>query len=238
MSKISNEVDPCLVELFGFPGSGKTSIARYAVQELRHNSSVLPFYYGKHGKLPFRTSHFPGALALCLRVMRGALHGSHARELTRMARAVDSLLILGRARLELRGEPIVLFDQAVIQKLYLMRVQDQVTAEAIESALEVLEPELSDFYVMVDTPPDVAAERFSSRNKRSSIRPFKRWSTEDVASLYGRQQCVLQWMADWFERSEVITLIRLDGQLPIEENGQLLAREIERLATCHPNGSL
>lgn len=230
MSNIRNAPTPRVVELVGFPGSGKTSIAKDALRQLVNHGHRRPFYYGKDGKLPFRIGHTPEAVALGSRMMVCAVMSGHIRELPRVAKMFENLLIVRRTRRYLGGEALVVFDQAVIQKLYLMRERDDPTREAMESVLELLKPELAEVYVIVDTPPNIAAERFAQRRKRSSIRPFKRWPADEVASLYRQQHRVLEWIVEWLECQEGTTVVRLDGRAPVQENGEIMAQVLKEFA--------
>jgi hypothetical protein len=217
---------PLLLEFIGFPGSGKTTIAIEVVRQIRMRNAMRPYFYSKDGKLRFHPREGTAALTLDIGKLSRLLLRGHPREVPRLVSAMKNVLIFRRTRERLSNHPLVVHNQGLIQRLYLMREGDRPSREAIETVLELLRDDLSDVHVVIDTPPAIAAARYFARAKGSSRRPYRNRDEKRIAALYEAHQEVLDWITHWLRRQPHTRVLTLDGRLPAEKNGAILAGKI------------
>ncbi|MCG5523511.1 AAA family ATPase [Ectothiorhodospira haloalkaliphila] len=220
---------PLLIECMGFPGAGKTTIAKVAVTQFRARHDWSTFFYAKDGKLQHGVRDAGRAIGVVYKSLAGVVSRGQPREMRRMIGVLDRILVFRRARERLSEQDVVIYDQGLIQKLYLMREEDKPERAALESVLEVIKPDLSEVHVFVDTPPELAAERYFVRAKTSSRRPYTQWDRDQITRLYQDQYAVMKWIIEWLKRQSGTRVITLDGRSPVEENADLLVHELHEL---------
>ncbi|OOG23421.1 hypothetical protein B1C78_11405 [Thioalkalivibrio denitrificans] len=218
----SDPTIPRLAEFIGFPGAGKTTIAEAAIRRFHALGIPPPYFYSRDGKLRFQLHESGHALQLVLAATARLARGGHVRQLSRFLPVIKNLLTFRRTRRLLTAHPLIIHNQGLIQRLYLLRDDDHPTQNQMEAVLELLRDDLSEFHVVIDIPPDVAAARYFARAKSSSRRPYKGWDERRIASLYAAQQEVLNHIIRWLETQPATRVLRLDGELPPEENGAVL----------------
>ncbi|ANB01372.1 AAA family ATPase [Ectothiorhodospira sp. BSL-9] len=220
---------PVLLECVGFPGAGKTTIAKMAVGQFRDRHDWSTFFYAKDGKLQHGMRDAGRTIIVAYQSLVGVVTRGQPREMRRMLGVLNKILVFRRARDRLREQDMVIYDQGLIQKLYLMREEDKPDRAGVEAVLEVIKPDLSEVHVFVDTPPEVAAERCFVRAKTSSRRPYMQWDRDRITRLYQDQYAVIQWIIEWLKRHSGTRVITLDGRSPVEENAELLVHELAKL---------
>ncbi|MCG5493457.1 AAA family ATPase [Ectothiorhodospira variabilis] len=221
---------PLLVEFVGFPGAGKTTIAKSAVRRIRGDAcGVNVVHYNKEIKARFRVSETPEVLDLLRGTIRRLWRERGVREFMRLSSVLDRVHAIRRCRRMLRGCDMVVHDQALLQRLYLMRRRERLEREGLEAVLRTIKPDLANVYVVLEIPPEVAASRYANRGKTSSRRPYRLWSLGAITDMYRRYEELLAWLAVWLERQDKITVIRLDARVDAEENGRILAERLVQL---------
>lgn len=222
---------PVLVELMGFPGCGKSSVVEAALELTARRGQPQAFHYGRDGKYRFARDDVRGVLPLLARTLavpRGAGGPRPAgRRMRRFLPVVDQVILFQRVRRRHRDGAVVLFDQGLFQKLYLLASTEAPAREEIVALLERLRPDVAEVVVVLDTPPRAAASRYVARGKSSSRRPYKGWDEDRVAALYTAHAPVIPWIADWLEGATDTMVVRLDGREPARRNGALLADVLE-----------
>jgi len=222
---------PLFAELIGFPGAGKTTIAKAAVERLRA-AACDPFFYSKDGKYRFAADDLGSAIRQCGRAasLLATRPDAALRRLLRFLPVFDKTLVFRRVRRRHRDHPLVLFDQGLIQKLYLMREGDRLGAGDIDAVMQLLRPDLAELHIVIDTPPADAAERYFNRAKSSARRPYQQWDEARIAALYAAQRDVLEAILAWLGSEAGAPVLRLDGEAPAQQNGARLAEwVIDRL---------
>ncbi|MDZ7751674.1 MAG: hypothetical protein U5S82_08425 [Gammaproteobacteria bacterium] len=222
---------PVFVELLGFPGSGKTTVAKAALTHLRSSGATPPFFYGRDGKHHSGRDDVTALLAQVSRTVGRSLGVGGPRvgmrQWRRFLPVVDKTLLFRRVRRRHGNDAVVLFDQGPIQMLYLLGDGDVPGRDDMVALLELLRPDLAEVSVFMDTPAEVAAHRYFARAKSTSRRPYKGWNEERISALYAAHVPAIRWIAEWLEASSSTMVLRLDGRLEPERNGVILARAIE-----------
>jgi thymidylate kinase len=235
---------PLVVEFIGLPGAGKTTIARFVIEELT-NSGYRCFGLStlsnpetvekKRGGLTNKLKTLYSVALSCVFHKQIALdavsYALHLKplNLASLHRVIALLVRLDFMRTMMNSNyDLIILDQGLIQYIWSMGTigGSPTNDKYLEQLLQDVLDEVSLLVILVDVEVGLAVERI---NNRSTMRSrFDRFSTRQAETLLVKHKNVLTRIVDFVEKFKGTVYMDVSGNQAIKKNVSIIVPFIER----------